>query len=98
MAALLGRSLQRSLIALRAREQAAQQIAKFHQGAGGDQRRTEDERGTIGTEHPRGQSARSTALQLDEDVFPIRKLLASLNRQALSVQRVPTIVDRDYFK
>jgi hypothetical protein len=31
-------------------------------------------------------------------MFTVWRLLAAPNRQALSVQRVPAIVDRDYFK
>jgi hypothetical protein len=68
------------------------------QRAGGDQRRAEDKGGAIGTKHPRGQCAGRAALQLNEDLFAARKFLTPPNRQVLSVQRVPTIVDRDDFK
>jgi hypothetical protein len=75
--------------------QGAQQFAKFHQRAGGDQWGADDEGGTSGAEHPRWQSAGSATFQLDDDVFAVWKFLALPNRQTLSVQRVPTIVDRD---
>jgi hypothetical protein len=98
MAALLGRSLQRSLIAFRDGGQGAQQIVQFPQRAGVDERGTEDERGTRGAEHPRGQGAGSAVLRLDEDDFAIGKSLASPDWQALSVEWVPAVVDRDYFE
>jgi hypothetical protein len=92
MAALLG--LQRSLTAFRARGQGVEQVAKFPQGAGGDQWGTENEGGTSGTEHPRGQCAGSAAFQLDEDDFATGKSLAPMDPQAPSVEGVPAIVDR----
>src|SRR6266568_5176161 len=91
MAALLG--LQRSLIAFGARGQGVEQVAKFAQRVGGDQRRTDNEGGTSSTQHPRGQRA-GAALHLDEDDFAVGKFLASMDRQALSVEGVPAIVDR----
>jgi hypothetical protein len=51
MAALLGRWLQRSLIAFRAGGQGAQQITQLMQRVGGDQRGTDDEGRAGGAEH-----------------------------------------------
>ena len=63
-----------------------------------DQWRTEDEGGTRGAEHPRRQRAGRAAFQPDEDDLAIWKFLASVDRQALSVEGVPTVVDRYDFK
>jgi hypothetical protein len=92
MAALLG--LQRSLTAFRGGGQGTQQIAQFPQRADGNQRGTDDEGRASGTEHPRGQRAGSAAFQSDEDDFAVGRSLAPLDRQALTVEGVPAIVDR----
>lgn len=44
-------------------------------------------------EHPRGQCASTTALQLDKDDIAIGKSLAPLHSHALSVEGVPAIID-----
>src|SRR5580658_9250089 len=98
MAALLGRWLQRSLIAFRAGGQGAQQIAQFPQRPGGDQRGTGDEGGAGSVEHPRGQRASSAVFQLNEDDVAIWKFLPPTDWQALPVKRVPAVVNRDYFE
>ena len=98
MAALLGRWLQRSLIAFRAAGQGVQQIAQFLQRVGGDQWGTHDEAGTRSTEHPRGQCAGCAVLRLNEDDVAIRKSLTPADWQALSVERMKTVEDRDYFE
>jgi len=98
MAALLGRQLQRSLIAFRAAGQGTQQIAQFPQRVGGDQRRTNDEGGARGAAHPRGQCADRAVLRLNEDDVAIGKSLALSNAQALSAKGMPAVVNRDYFE
>jgi hypothetical protein len=91
MAALLG--LQRSLSAFGARGQGVEQVAKFAQRAGGDQRRAQDEGSASGIKHPRGQRASGAAFQLDENDVAAGNFLASVDRQALSVEGVPAVVD-----
>src|SRR5580700_2993006 len=98
MAALLGRWLQRSLIAFRAAGQGVQQIPQLSQRVGGDQRGTDDESGASGAEHPHGNGAGGAVLRLDEDDLAIGRSLAPTDRQALSVKGVPPVVDRDYFE
>ena len=71
-----------------------EQVAQFLQRAGGDLRASENEGGTGGAEHPRGQCAGTTALQLDEDDLAAGRFLAPVDRQALSEEGVPAVVDR----
>ena len=71
-----------------------EQVVKFAQGAGGDQRRTENEGGTSSTQHPGGQRAGSAAFQPDENDFAAGRFLAPMDWQALAVEGVPAIVDR----
>jgi hypothetical protein len=98
MAALLGRSLQRSLIAFRAGGQGVPQIAQFPQRISGDQRRPDDEAGAGGTEHPCRQCADSAVLRLNEGDVAIGSSQAPMDSQALPVEGVPTIVNRGYFE
>ena len=71
-----------------------EQVAKLAQGAGRDQRRTEDEGGASSTQHPSGQRAGSAAFQPDENDFAAGRFLAPMDWQALAVEGVPAIVDR----
>lgn len=71
-----------------------EQVAELAQRVNGNHRRTEHEGSTSGMEHPGGQGAGSAAFQLDEDDLAEAKLLAPIDRQALSVEGVPAIVDR----
>jgi hypothetical protein len=75
-----------------------EQVAKFAQRVGGDQRRTQDEGSASGMEHPGGQRAGIAAFQLDENDFAVGRFLASMDRQALAVEGVPAIVDRYDFE
>jgi len=71
-----------------------EQVLKFTQRAGGDQRRTQDEGSASGTQHPGRQRAGSAALQPDENDFAAGRFLAPMDWQALAVEGVPAIVDR----
>ena len=71
-----------------------EQVAKFQQCAGGDQRRAHHEGGTSGMEHPRGQRASRAPFQLNENDFAAGRFLSPMDWQAPAVEGVPAIVDR----